>query len=80
LGTYAFGELSVAVVVVGLPLPGLCADRFGVAEADVRCAGGEVEDGEGAMSIKDDLSRGAGDGAIAIAVLMLSLSEACSGS
>lgn len=51
LGTYAFGELFVAVVAVGLPLPALCADRFGVADADVRCAGGEVEDAEGAMSI-----------------------------
>ena len=51
VGTYAFGELFVAGVDFGLPLPILCVDRFGVAEAEVRCAGGESEDVEGAISI-----------------------------
>jgi hypothetical protein len=55
----------------GLPLPVRCADIFGVAEADARCAGGECEDAEGAMSTYDGLSWGAGDGAIAMAVLMM---------
>lgn len=45
-----FGEPFAAGVDFGLPLPVLCAERFGVAEADVRCAGGEFEDGEGAIS------------------------------
>jgi hypothetical protein len=48
-----------------------CADIFGVAEAETRCAGGEFEDAEGAMSTYDGLSWGAGDGAIAMAVLMM---------
>lgn len=46
-----FGEPFAAGVDLGLPLPVLCADRFGVAEADTRCAGGESEDVEGAISI-----------------------------
>jgi hypothetical protein len=37
----------------------------------VRCAGGEVEAAEGAISTYDGLSWGAGDGAIAMAVLMM---------
>ena len=49
-GTYAFGEPFDAGVDFGLPLPVLCADKFGVAEADVRCAGGEFEDVGGAIS------------------------------
>jgi hypothetical protein len=66
-----FGELFAANADFGLPLPVRCADRFGVAEADVRCAGGEVEAAEGAISIYDGLSWGAGDGAIAMAALMM---------
>lgn len=65
------GELFPVGVVLGLPLPVRCADRFGVAEAEVRCAGGEFEGAEGAISTYDDLSCGAGDGAIAMAVLIL---------
>jgi hypothetical protein len=37
----------------------------------VRCAGGEFEAAEGAISTYDGLSWGAGDGAIAMAVLMM---------
>jgi hypothetical protein len=37
----------------------------------VRWAGGEFEDAEGAISTYDGLSWGAGDGAIAMAVLMM---------
>jgi hypothetical protein len=37
----------------------------------MRCAGGDVEDAEGAISTYDGLSWGAGDGAIAMAVLMM---------
>jgi hypothetical protein len=37
----------------------------------VRCAGGEFEAVEGAISTYDGLSWGAGDGAIAMAVLMM---------
>ncbi len=48
-----------------------CADRFGVAEADVRRTGGELEAAEAAISTYDALSWGAGDGAIAMAVLMM---------
>jgi hypothetical protein len=37
----------------------------------MRCAGGDVEDAEGAISTYDGLSWVAGDGAIAMAVLMM---------
>jgi hypothetical protein len=50
-GTYALGELFAADVAFGLPLPVLCAERFGVAEADVRCAKGDSCTVEGAISI-----------------------------
>jgi hypothetical protein len=50
LGTYKFGEPFEADADFGLPLPVRCAERFGVAEADVRWAGGEDEDAEGAIS------------------------------
>ena len=53
--TYVFGELFAEYVVFGLPLPVRCVDKLGVAEADVRCAGGECED-VGAMSTYDGLS------------------------
>jgi hypothetical protein len=43
-------------VIFGLPLPVRCAGWFGVAEADMRCAGGEWEGFEGAISTYDDLS------------------------
>lgn len=66
-----FGEPFEADADFGLPLPVRCADRFGVAEAGMRCAGGDVEDAEGAISTYDGLSWGAGDGAIAMAVLMM---------
>jgi hypothetical protein len=46
----------VVGVVFGLPLPVRCVGRFGVADADVRCAGGEFEGAEGAISTYDDLS------------------------
>lgn len=46
-----FGEPFAAGVDFGLPLPVLCADTFGVAEADIRCAGGDLGDVEGAISI-----------------------------
>lgn len=48
-----------------------CVGWFGVAEAAMRCAGGEFEGFEGAISTYDDLSWGAGEGAIAMAVLMM---------
>jgi len=66
-----FGEPFDAEADFGLPLPIRCADKFGVAEATVRCAGGEFEAVEGAISTYDGLSWGAGDGAIAMAVLMM---------
>ncbi len=37
----------------------------------MRCAGGEVEGAEGTISTYDGLSWGAGDGAIAMAALMM---------
>jgi len=51
-----FGEVLATGVALGLPLPVRCAVKFGVAEADVRCAGGEVGAAEGVMSTYDDLS------------------------
>ena len=48
--TYVVGELFPAGVALGLALPARCADKFGVAEVDVRCAGGEFEAAEGAIS------------------------------
>lgn len=53
-----FGEPFDAGVDLGLPLPVRCA-WFGVAEAELRCAGGEfecAEGAEGAISTYDDLS------------------------
>lgn len=42
---------------LGLPLPLRCADGlFGVADADIRCAGGECEGAEGAISTYDERS------------------------
>ena len=58
--TYTFGELFAAVVDFGLPLAVRCADWFwfwfGVADADVRCAGGELDAADGAISTYDCLS------------------------
>lgn len=48
---------------------------FGVAEADTRAAGGELVDVDGAISTYEDLSWGAGEGAIAMAVLIVSESR-----
>lgn len=70
----AVGELFDAAGPLGLPLPDLCACRFGVAEADTRVSRGEELDAdgaEGAMSTYELRSWGAGDGAIAMAVLMM---------
>lgn len=46
--TYAVGDPLDAGVDFGLLLPVRCADTFGVAEAEGRCAGGVLEDGAGA--------------------------------
>lgn len=51
-----FGELFAAERTLGLPLPMRCAYWFGVAEVDMRCAGGEFEGFEGAISTYEDLS------------------------
>lgn len=51
--TYALGEPldADAGVDLGLPLPVRCAERFGVADADVLCAGGDLDEGpEGTIS------------------------------
>lgn len=72
--TYAVGELFDAAGPLGLPLPDLCACRFGVPEADTRVSRGEELDAggaEGAMSTYEFRSWGAGDGAIAMAALMM---------
>jgi hypothetical protein len=56
--TYKFGDPFAAGVDFGLPLPLRCAVWFwfGVADADVRCAVGDGEDAEGAISTYDCLS------------------------
>lgn len=71
--TYAVGE-GFAEVDFGLPLPVRCAAIVTLGVADVEgilCAGGEFEGFEGAISTYDDLSWGTGEGAIAIAVLIV---------
>lgn len=70
--TYESGELFCADWALGLPLPVRCADVFGVAEAEARPGGDLGAVDTGAISTKDDRSCGAGDGAIAMAVLMMS--------
>lgn len=70
-----FGEPFDLGVLFGLPLPVRCADTFGVADADVRCAGGDFEGAEGTISTYDDRSWGAGEGAMVMAVLMVFLCE-----
>lgn len=54
--THVVGEFFEADEAFGLPLPVLCADVFGVAEADARGAGGELVVADGAISTKEDLS------------------------
>lgn len=70
--TYTVGD-GFAGVDFGLPLPVRCVAEvtLGVAEAGILCAGGEFEGLDGAISTYDDLSWGTGEGAIAIAVLIL---------
>lgn len=68
--TYESGELFCGSVDLGLPLPVRCAGTIGVAEAEARPAG-DFGAAEGAISTYDDRSCGAGDGAIAMAVLMI---------
>ena len=68
------GEFLLASVVLsaGLRLSMRCAATFGVTEADETLgAGGELGVAEGAKSAYDERSCGAGEGAMAIAALML---------
>lgn len=51
--TYRLGDPFEAEGAFGLPLPVLCADVLGVAEAETRPDGGELEE---AMSTYEDLS------------------------
>lgn len=82
--TYALGGEDLAAVdaPLGLPLPERRAGARGAVDeaAAVRCAEGEVEEeeaaalreeGAGRSAAKDGLSWGAGEGAMATAVLMV---------
>lgn len=70
--TYDSGELFGADCDFGLPLSVRCADMFGVADADTRpWGGGDLGADTDAISTNEARSCGAGDGAIATAVLMM---------
>jgi hypothetical protein len=74
-GTYAVGELFPAELAFGLLLCGRFSAALGVGAAVAASAGGELGAAEWGISAYDGRSCGAGEGATAMAALMMAESS-----